>query len=221
MAVSQNKVPDDKGQPSNASNLNVQAQGSNQTATPSSTDGSTTSNAGTTTAGKSDNNSLKSTALRNKSPTIRRNPLGYLSSYTYQLTLYMITPDALNAFRAGGRRNINNLVIKNSNGQTTGGAFIVLQSGGINNTSTTRAPEFDTDFFIDNLQITHLVSPNENMAPTVSTKLSFNIIEPYGFSFLSKLRIAAGAVAKASKVPIGIPFSANAVITGITVAIPE
>ena len=31
-----------------------------------------------------------------------KNPLGALSSYTYQLSLYMITPDAYDAFNAGG-----------------------------------------------------------------------------------------------------------------------
>ena len=32
------------------------------------------------------------------------NPLGALSSYTYQLSLYMISPDAYDAFVATGRR---------------------------------------------------------------------------------------------------------------------
>ena len=38
-----------------------------------------------------------------------KNPLGNLSSYTYQLSLYMITPDAYDAFQASGRTEINAL----------------------------------------------------------------------------------------------------------------
>ena len=36
-----------------------------------------------------------------------QNPLGNFSSYTYQISLYMITPDAYKAFVASGRTNIN------------------------------------------------------------------------------------------------------------------
>ena len=38
-----------------------------------------------------------------------QNPLGNFSSYTYQLSLYMITPDAYDEFQASGRKNINAL----------------------------------------------------------------------------------------------------------------
>ena len=36
-----------------------------------------------------------------------KNPLGNFSSYTYQLSLYMITPDAYEAFILSGRKNLN------------------------------------------------------------------------------------------------------------------
>jgi hypothetical protein len=63
-----------------------------------------------------------------------KNPLGALSSYTYQLSLYMITPDAYDAFNAGGRRDINTL--SSATGETGGaGEYLIAQSGGIiNNT---------------------------------------------------------------------------------------
>ena len=40
-------------------------------------------------------------------PRIRKNPLGDFSSYTYQITFYMITPDAYNAFVLSGKKDIN------------------------------------------------------------------------------------------------------------------
>lgn len=155
-----------------------------------------TTNSGTTIQGSAGSRIF----TQGKSPTTRPNPLGYMASYTYQLTLYMLTPDAVNAFRAGGRRNISNLVVNSSVGNNPrgGGAFVVCQSGGINNDSQTRAPGFNLDYYIDNLTIHGIVSPNESMNPTVSTRMSFNITEPYGFSFLSRLKLAADTIAQFS-----------------------
>lgn len=191
--TSQNQTYDDTGLPSQESNPDVKAAGDNQS-TNSTTEASTVSNAGTTVAGKAGSSELK----QGKSPTVRPNPLGYLASYTYQLSLYMMTPDALNAFRAGGRKNISNLTALSSNG-VSGGAYIIAQSGGINNTTSLRAPGMKLDYYIDNLQIKHVVSPNENLAPTTATRLSFNITEPYGFSFLSKLKLASDTLEEYSR----------------------
>lgn len=192
----QNQADDDQGQFSNPTNTDVKAAGNDQEIN-STVEASSVYNSGTTTAGKSDSSSLK----QGKSPVVRPNPLGYLSSYAYQLTLYMLTADALNAFRASGRRNINDLIIKSGSTNPIGGAYVILQSGGVNNTVNSRAPEFDLDFYFDNLQIKSLVSTNANRAPTVATTMSFNIIEPYGFSFLSKLQAASTVLEKYSKIP--------------------
>ena len=154
-------------------------------------------NAGVTTAGKS---GTPASTPAKKAPTVRSNPLSSLSSYTYQISLYMITPDALEAFEAAGRTNINDLVAKtnNNSNQITGGAYLILQSGGINGSSIPRAPGFDVDFYIEDLKINSVVSPNLNQAPTVTTTFSFQVYEPYGFSFLSRLKQAADHVAKYS-----------------------
>jgi hypothetical protein len=160
------------------------------------------------------------------------NPLSNFSSYTYQLSLYMITPDAYNAFIDSGRTNINaidNITaggkesiaqanqsfrdVGTSNSAPTrsvgsppassstlsstvnkGGAFLVAQSGGINNNTDQRAPGFDTDFYIEDLKFTHLVSPNETQAACTVLEISFKIIEPYGFSFIAKLKKAQMAL---------------------------
>ena len=198
--TSQNQVNDDAGLPSDSNNPNVQAQGNSEIASPSVTDAVDAVNNGVSTPAKSGTNKVKSSSLQNKSPTARPNPLGYFSSYTYQLTLYMLTADAVNAFRASGRKNINNLVIKTQGtAGVSGGAYVVCQSGGVNNTTSPRAPGFNLDFYMDNLQIVNLVSPNESMSPTVSTRLNFTITEPYGFSFLSKLKFAADEIEKYSR----------------------
>lgn len=127
-----------------------------------------------------------------------QNPLGSYSSYTYQLTLYMITPDAYDAFIAAGRKTIDVLTGANASGQS-GGAYIIAQSGGVNNTSSKRAPGFELDYYIDDLKIVSNTNGKETQTASNVSEMSFNIYEPFGFSFISKLKFAGEALQKKSK----------------------
>jgi len=119
-----------------------------------------------------------------------KNPLGALSSYTYQLSLYMITPDAYDAFNATGRRSIN--ALQEATGQTnTGGAYLIAQSGGINNDQSQRAPGFDLDYYIDNFRLKQAINGEATQSSTNTYSVTFDIIEPYGFSFNTKLKRAS------------------------------
>ena len=129
-------------------------------------------------------------------PTIRTNPLNYFSSSTYQLSLYMLTPDAYNAFYLSGYTNINNLT-----DDPKSGAYLLLQSGGINRDTTQTAPGFELDYYIDDLRVKSIIGTNYTRTSTVVTEFNFKIIEPYGFSFLSKLKKAKDAIVGFSKLP--------------------
>ena len=130
------------------------------------------------------------------------NPLSEFSSYNYQITLYMITPDAYAAFIESGRKNINALVAGDPSGklvQGTGGACIVAQSGGLG-TTIPRAPGMELDFYIDNLKIISLpAGPSTTSAASV-TDVSFTIYEPYGFSLISKIQKAGETLRQTSKI---------------------
>jgi len=189
----------------------------------------------TTQAGKSDtpaatpaakNSTTATTGVAIKPGKRTQNPLSKFSSYTYQISLYMITPDAYDAFIESGRKDlnaINNVTagappVSNAAQSTSvqapgdrgrtgsppavstpvakkGGAYLIAQSGGINNTTSKRAPGFDTDFYIDNLKITHAIATKEVTNNTSLTEMSFTITEPYGFSLLTKLRKAQNTLA--------------------------
>lgn len=129
-----------------------------------------------------------------------KNPLGALSSYTYQLSLYMITPDAYDAFVASGRKDIDALANATTppegpdRGLNRAGAYLIAQSGGVNNNTSKRAPEFNTDFYIDNLKIKQAVGADATQTATNAYDISFTITEPYGFSFITKLRKASEAM---------------------------
>jgi hypothetical protein len=135
------------------------------------------------------------------------NPLGSFSSYTYQLSLYMVTPDAYQAFVLSNRTSFKSFSKFDGKGnllpteqQPSTGAFLVAQSGGINRTKdrtipnpkatggTTQSGE-DVDYYIDNLKFSS-ATKSDTGGPVNHTKLTFDIIEPYGFSFLTHLAIA-------------------------------
>ena len=117
------------------------------------------------------------------------NLLGNFSSSTYHLTLYMISPDAYNEFVASGKKNINS---------KTPGAYVIAQSGGTPTTDpSTRASGFELDFYIDNLKLTTVLPA----AQPTTTSLSFSIIEPYGFSFITKLNRALDKILSITTIP--------------------
>lgn len=131
-----------------------------------------------------------------------KNPLGQFASYTYQISLYMVTPDAYDLFVASGRTNINafNSAVDAATASTTGpappggGIFLVAQSGGINNDTEKRAAGFKYDYYIDNLHFDIATNSSDSGGAAIITGIEFTITEPYGFSFMSNLKRATAAI---------------------------
>jgi hypothetical protein len=129
------------------------------------------------------------TIVGKRLPKRPNNPLSNFSISTYHLTLYMVSPDAYNAFVQSGRKNIN---------AKTPGAYIIAQSGGTPKSDpSTRASGFELDFYLDNLKITTVLPA----ASPTTTALSFSITEPYGFSFITKLNQALATIRSVSAIP--------------------
>jgi hypothetical protein len=132
-----------------------------------------------------------------------QNPLGQYASYDYVLSLYMISPDAYTAFVNSGSKNVNALrdaVTPNDpNLADNQGAFLLAQSGGVNNQTQSRAPYFNFDYFMDNLKITTNVGTKETGASTSQWQITLDIIEQYGFSFFSNMRKAGDIILKQAK----------------------
>lgn len=138
--------------------------------------------------------------VSNSGPEVRRwNPLGEFSSYTYQISLYMITPDSYDMFVASGRQQIN--ILNNLDAPCSGaGAYLIAQSGGINDTNSRRAAGFEFDYYIDNLKMKGAINPASTGSPAFEYDIDFTITEPYGFSFITNLKRAADSIAKYSKI---------------------
>ena len=119
------------------------------------------------------------------------NPLAQLSSYSYIITLYMISPDAYQAFINSGRKKIDALSQATPIGEGSpavqGGALVVAQTGGNNNTNRMS----NLDYFIDNLRMTSYINTKTTTAAIASvSELSFTVSEPYGFRFITDLKNA-------------------------------
>lgn len=171
----------------NSTGLSVNEDESPVTTVPPSVN-TTTSNTGTTQEGDPG-------VSGTPKPTVRKNPLSAFASYNYQLSLYMITPDAYDKFVTEGRKNIN--TANDANGGA--GAYLICQNGGINSTEKRAAGFENFDYYIDNLQIKSKVSPNATMSPAINYEMSFQIIEPYGFSLVSKLKQASNQIVQYSQ----------------------
>jgi hypothetical protein len=152
----------------------------NSTSTSTNSNSTTTSNAGTTIAGAAGNS--PSTGASSIIGKRTYNPLGDFSSYTYKIGLYMLNSSDFNSYMSGDYTKVS-------------GFKLIAQSGGITTSlDSPRAPGFDLDLYIDDLEILTKVNNKETMSATNSCEFKFKIYEPYGFSFphtLAKAQVAA------------------------------
>ena len=114
-----------------------------------------TTNSGTTLAGKASTAEQKS---NNSKVGLRDyNPLSKFSSYTYNISLYVLDPNAYNRYMDGDRTAIKDFKL-------------LVKSGGANLTETTRATGFELDLYIDDLSIKSMITAKSTGSPTTSNK---------------------------------------------------
>jgi hypothetical protein len=103
------------------------------------------------------------------------NPLSKFSSVTYKISLYALTPDAYNNFFTQGKWITKDLEL-------------ILQSGGVTaGVDSARNKFFNLDMYIDNLEIITKTNSKETAVAGNQSDLKFQIFEPYGMTFPSKL----------------------------------
>ena len=126
------------------------------------------------------------------------NPLVNFSSSTYCLSLYMVTPEYY-----------NQMVDNNPPGtlpRTSNQVYLVAQSAGINNTYDNRLLTLTgqlgrgqpgLDYYIEDLSLM-TIFPGGPTRATVASSIKFKIVEPIGFTFMQKLKVASDAICKLS-----------------------
>ena len=117
------------------------------------------------------------------------NPLSKFASYTYHITLYMVTPAAYISFVSSGSEKMPET-----------GCYVIAESGGTAASSAQRMFP-DREYFIDDFTFKTFSGSKATDGPINSIDFEFKIFEPYGFSFTSQLRAAAAKIAKNSGIP--------------------
>lgn len=112
------------------------------------------------------------------------NPLSKLASYTYNLSLYMLSDEAYGWWVQNGGRHITQLMQAKP-----GHVVVITQSGGINKKAgDVRAMPLDV--YIDDLRINSKILAKTVGNFTNITKVDFSIYEPFSFQFYTRLRLA-------------------------------
>ena len=121
---------------------------------------------------------IKASTETNKKRPPLPNPLLAYPSYTYGLSLAMMTVDEYNK------------VVDNTNNYQSN-RVIIASAGRYNNDTSMsmfkRAPFFAEDFYFENLDITTIIGFNDHSRATNAINLKFSIIEPYGITLLNRI----------------------------------
>jgi hypothetical protein len=111
------------------------------------------------------------------------NVLDKFSSYTYQASVYLLTPTQYNDFQAGNR------IIPDSQ--------LLFQSGG--KPPGTGNKFFDNDFYIDNITLETAISGKQTQGAHMATDIKFTVTEPMGITLLDRLKNAVAASQPSTK----------------------
>lgn len=136
----------------------------------------------------------------------KENVLSQFASSTYSVTIYMLRPEEYNTLLGysadANTTDINTAELAQDTKKVEGFNAILasggLPNGGLDNLTgdpyTTggaiRNRYFDLDYFIDDIQIDTLL-PKQVRGASNATNLSFKVTEPYGFTFLNRLKLAS------------------------------
>jgi hypothetical protein len=119
-----------------------------------------------------------------QSITPQGNILDQYSSYTYNISVYLMDKNGFKRLIQSAKRNV-------------AGYALLFQSGGsaANSSGDTAAtagrnPYFSLDYYIDNVEISGLVSGKGTGAPHNSTNMKFTVIEPNGITLVNNLNDA-------------------------------
>jgi len=125
------------------------------------------------------------------SGTVPENVLHKYSNYTYRITLFFLTSkDYNNLAKNPASFQPKYSLISSSGGYAMTMGGLVAQetrTGSADYSQTLRHPDFQTDFYIDNLNIQTIVGLNAKTKASNAVDIGFTITEPYGLSLLDRL----------------------------------
>lgn len=114
------------------------------------------------------------------------NILHQYPSYTYGLSLHLLTTDEYNGLVSGEIINykpVRVLIASAGRYNTETGGVIPITANGVFN----RSPYFSEDFYFDNLSMNTVIGVNQTSRNTNAIEFNFTILEPYGMTLINRL----------------------------------
>jgi len=116
-----------------------------------------------------------------------RNVLHDYPSYTYGLSLHLLTADEYNGLTTGSIINYAPVrVLIASAGRYNSSTSGVIPSGGAGGVFN-RSPYFSDDFYFEDFTMTTVIGTNAVSRNTNAIEMKFTIIEPYGMTLINRL----------------------------------
>ena len=129
--------------------------------------------------GPSSNISVGNTGEKPVPIKVTPNPLHAYATYTYSISLHLLTPEAYNTLAEGG--------------DWLPEAKTLIAGGGrwgtdkTNKNTFTRAAQFKDDFYFDGLSLETIIGLNTQSKGANAIEFKFTIVEPYGFTLINRL----------------------------------
>ena len=117
------------------------------------------------------------------------NPLHNYASYTYSLSLHMITIDTYNEI-------INNNFVNEAPRPYVPENVLISSAGRYNDTDFKRNEYWKEDFYFEDFKMQTVITPNMRNRNTNVIECSFTIIEPNGFTLINRMIEAANKINK-------------------------
>lgn len=155
----------------------------------------------TTGNGAQDNNTAANTAsasavtnnAANDPQQIKpqNNVLDKFASYTYGISVYLMTPQAYKTFVTTKKRTLNgsNLLFQSGGAPSNSGIQFPGDPSDLSPTAG-RNPYFDVDFYIDSLTLDTAFPGKQTGAAHMGTDLKFTVVEPNGITLLDRMYAA-------------------------------
>ncbi len=119
------------------------------------------------------------------------NPLLQYPSYTYGISLHLLTVDEYNKAVTKQEFTTNR---------------VLIASGGRWSDSFVRDPNFTDDFYFENLDIETVIGTNAHSRSSNAVHLGFTIVEPYGITLINRLIYANATMTPRSENYIDQPY---------------
>jgi len=122
--------------------------------------------------------------------TPRDNVLDRFHNYTYNASVYVLSPEQFAAYQLQPKKTISgyNLLFQSGGAATGSGEFRGAAAGRADSgIKDNRNPAFPLDYYIDSIQIEHLILGRATQAAHGVTNIKFTVVEPGNISLLDNI----------------------------------